>query len=428
MFEINYLNNGIQVITRPMEGVRSFSIGVWVKVGSNDEPIEKLGITHLIEHMFFKGTTKRSAKDIAHEIDAIGGSLNAFTSKDCTAYYTKVLSEDAPIAIDVLADMILNSVFDEEELKKEIKVVKEEIAMYEDSPEDVAYDIFAELTYKNHPLGLPILGTPDTVSQITRDDIISYIHQYYTANNIVISVAGFLPDDLMLVLEQAFGNINRGDYTHTIPMADFQGGYIYSDKDIEQHHLVLGFDGICFNSSDYYAMLLLSNYFGGTSSSRLFQSIREDHGLTYSIYSHPTYFKHGGNLSIYMSYQPENTQDIVPLLIHELNELKLGIDLETLKNVKNQLRGSYILGLEGSSGLMNILGKRAIYDAPLQTMGQILESIDSITLEQVNRLISNLFLSPLALALVGKVEEKDVKELYTTIKEGIFKHEEDKNS
>lgn len=419
MFKTHVLSNGIKVITRHMESVRSFSIGVWVKVGSNDEPKEKIGITHLIEHMLFKGTSKRSAKDIAEVIDAIGGSMNAFTSKDCTAYYAKVLSEDAPIAIDVLSDMLLNSVFDPIELKKEIKVVKEEIAMYEDSPEDVAYDLLAALTYPDHPLGWSILGTPETVSHMTREDILAYMRDFYVADNIVLAVAGYLPDHLLEMLEEAFSQIQKGAHQLNLPKAQFNGGFMFADKDIEQHHLVFAFEGITFDADDYYAMLLLSNYFGGTSSSKLFQTIREDHGLTYSIYSHPTYFKHSGSFSVYLSYQPENHDAIVPLLIKEINALKAGIDESTLRSVKNQLRGSYLLGLEGSSSIMNILGKRSVYDAPLETMDEIIARIESISIKQIEALIDNLFKSPLALVMVGKLDEALVKNTYETIKNGI---------
>lgn len=419
MFKTLFLSNGMKVITRHMDSVRSFSIGVWVKVGSNDEPKEKIGITHLIEHMLFKGTEKRSAKEIAEVIDAIGGSMNAFTSKDCTSYYAKVLTEDAPIAIDVLSDMLLHSKFDPIELKKEIKVVKEEIAMYEDSPEDVAYDLLAELTYPDHPLGWSILGTPETVDHITREDILAYMDDFYVSENIVLSVAGFLPDNLEALLESAFGAVKPGKHQLNLPKANFHGGYRFADKDIEQHHLVFGFEGITFDSKDYYAMLLLSNYFGGTSSSKLFQRIREDHGLTYSIYSHPTYFKHSGSFSVYLSYQPENHDAILPLLIEELNGLKGGIDSETLRSVKNQLRGSYLLGLEGSSSIMNILGKRSVYDAPLETMDEIMARIEAIDLEQVQRLIDAIFGSPLALVMVGKLEEVTAKTTYEALLQGI---------
>mgnify|MGYP001466717656 CR=1 FL=1 len=419
MFKTDKLSNGMKVITRHMDSVRSFSIGVWVKVGSNDEQKEKLGITHLIEHMLFKGTQKRTAKDIAEVIDAIGGSMNAFTSKDCTAYYAKVLTEDAPIAIDVLSDMLLHSTFDASELKKEIKVVKEEIAMYEDSPEDVAYELLADLTYPDHPLGWSILGTPETVSHITRDDILAYMNDFYVSGNIILACAGFLPENLLEMLEEAFAPVKAGQHQLDLEMAKFSGGYRFADKDIEQHHLVFAFEGITFDSLDYYALLLLSNFFGGTSSSKLFQKIREDHGLTYSIYSHPTYFKHSGSFSVYLSYQPENHDAIIPLLIEELNALKNGIDEDSLRSVKNQLRGSYLLGLEGSSSIMNILGKRSVYDAPIETMEEIMARIESITTQQVQKLIDDLFKSPLALVMVGKLEEALVKTTYDQIKTQI---------
>ncbi|MCK8058810.1 MULTISPECIES: pitrilysin family protein [unclassified Fusibacter] len=412
MFNVKKLSNGITVISRHMDAVRSLSIGVWIKAGSNFETKEQVGISHLIEHMLFKGTDKRSAKEIAETIDGIGGSINAFTSKDCTAYYAKVLHEDAPIAIDILSDMLLHSKFDEKELQKEINVVKEEIAMYEDSPEDVVYDLFAELAYPDHPLGLPILGYPETVSKISVEDIRNYMDDFYVSGNTVIAVAGYLPENLLELLEEYFKSYPVGDHVVELGSPTIAAGYKFAHKDIEQNHLCIGFEGVKFDSEDFYAMLLLSNYFGGTSSSKLFQRIREDNGLTYSIYSHPTYFKHAGNLSIYLSYQPQNEEEIIPLIVEELLDLKQGVTEEILISIKNQLKGSYILGLEGSSSIMNILGKRAIYDAPLQTMDAIIESISSITLEQVHRLIDQVISSPVAMTMAGRLEENDVKAVY----------------
>lgn len=415
MYQKHKLDNGITVITRHMDGVRSFAIGVFVKASSNQESVCEIGISHLIEHMMFKGTDKYSAKDIASKMDDIGGSMNAYTSKDCTAYYAKVLYQHADIAIELLSNMLTKSTFNSEELSKEIKVVQEEIAMYEDSPEDVAYEKFQSLIYQGHPLSQPVLGYNDSIEQIDRSAVLDYIKRFYTADHIVISVAGYLPDNLIKQLNHHFADYPlKGDtLKNSSPL--FHGGVVSVNKDIEQHHMCLGFEGVKFGHQDHYSSLLLSNYLGGSSSSLLFQKIREENGLAYAIYSHPTFFIDAGHFTIYLSYQSQNEGRIVDLISACLNGLKDSFTEDILARAKMQLKGTYLLGLEGSGSIMSTLGKRAIYGATLQTMDEIIASIDAITLEQVHALIDRLSDSPVALAMVGPIDQSHAETVYQTL-------------
>ncbi len=419
MYTINHLENGIKVIHRHIDGVRSFAIGVYVKACSNYETTEEIGISHLIEHMMFKGTAKYSAKQIAEIIDDVGGIMNAYTANDCTAYYAKVLSEDAPLAIELLSDMFINSKFTESDIKKEIKVVKEEIAMYEDSPEDVVYELFQRVAYGSHPLATPILGYADGIEKLSRQHILNYIAKYYTADNTVIAMAGDIPKDIIDQLNSAFADYKT--VGKPVKLADpvFNGGYQFANKDIEQNHMCVGFSGIPYGHKDYYCYLLISNTLGGTSSSLLFQKIREERGLAYSVYTHPTFFKQTGHFTVYTSYRRQNQLMVAQLIKDCLIALETHFDEAMLKRAKTQLKGAYILGLESSASIMSSIGKRAIYDIKIETMDQMMQSIEAITLDDINRCIKSIVSGKPALAMVGQLDEAEVKAVYQ-----IFNHGE----
>ncbi len=412
MYRQFQLNNGCAVICHQIDGVKSFALGVYVKACSNYETEAEIGISHLIEHMMFKGTKRHSAQQIAEIIDDVGGVLNAYTAKDCTAYYAKVLSEHAPLAIDLLSDMLINSQFLEAELTKEIQVVKEEIAMYQDSPEDVAYELLQAVAYAGHPLAAPILGHAEQLDKLNRAAILNYIKRYYTADNTVIAVAGDLPDDLSDQLNAAFADYPASGAKGAVAEATFCGGYDFVDKDIEQNHMCLAFAGIAYGHADYYTYLLISNAFGGTSSSLLFQNVREKRGLAYSIYSQPSFFKSAGHFSIYTSYRPQNQLAVAAAIRDCLVSLQSHFDEALLKRAKTQLKSAYILGLESSTSIMGAMGKRSIYGAKVETIDQMMASIDAIELADVQRCIAALCNSEVALAMVGKLNEADVKAVY----------------
>lgn len=415
------LNNGIKVITRKIPHVRSVSIGIWINAGSIAENNENNGVSHFIEHMLFKGTFNRSAKEIASHMDSIGGQLNAFTSKECTCYYAKVLDSHIDISIDILSDMLLNSKFDENEILKEKSVVCEEISMYEDSPEDLVYDSLSKTIFHKHSLGYPILGTYDSIESLKREDILKFMESNYTSDNIVISVAGsFEEEHLTNELNKKFGGFAlKTAESSIINKPIFHSNYTYKNKDIEQVHVCLGFEGIPNNGGqNLYPLYVLNNIFGGSMSSRLFQRVREEHGLAYSIYSHPSFYKNFGLFSIYLSLNPSQLSNAVSLITDETKNLITNcITEDELNRSKEQLKGNYILGLESTSSIMSMMGKSEIYGKKIRTMEEILKMIDDINMSDIKNVVDKIFTSDkVSLSLVGKLDEKTTKETFDYIK------------
>lgn len=416
MYETFRLNNGIQVIAQPIRGLRSISIGVWIKAGSTLESKDDNGIAHFIEHMLFKGTQNMSAKDIAMTIDGLGGELNAFTSKECTCFYARVLDDHTEIAVEILSDMLQNSLFLDEDILKEKMIILDEIFMYEDSPEDLVYDILSETIFGDHPLGRPILGTEDSLKGLVRSDMLEYMKNYYTADNLVIAVAGhYERPELEVLLNRTFGAAPlKPDCAVHIESPTFHRGCVHKWRDIEQVHLNLGFKGVPFEHEDAYALLILNNIIGGSTSSRLFQTIREDHGLSYSVYSHPSFYEAMGLVSVYASMNPENLDKISELLYENLEAFARGdISDEEIQQSKEQLKGSYILGLEGTEAIMNMMGKSMLFTNRVKSTDEVLGKIDVTPHERIRDLAKEIFTSgDMSLAVVGKVDTGTVDEIY----------------
>lgn len=402
-----------------MPEMRSVSAGVWVKAGSAFETNSDNGVSHFIEHMLFKGTEKRTAKDLADEIDGIGGQINAFTSKDCTCYYVKVIDSHLEIGLDVLSDMINHSKFDEVEFVKEKKIIYGEIALYEDSPEDVVYDLLSETIFKKDGLGQPILGTEETLGALTRERVLSYLKEHYTPDNIVISVAGrFNRDHMLELLEEGFGGLKGSKHQEQSHSSLFNSGFQSRYKDIEQYHLCIGLKGVPYDDQDIYSLMVLNNLLGGGTSSRLFQNIREDKGLAYSIYSHPSQYSGIGLMTIYASFIPENLIQVMESIVIEIKEmLKLNISSRELERSKEQLKGNYILGLESTGSIMSMLGKSLLMFNKIETLDEVISCIDSVKMKDIERMIKLIFdKDALALTLVGRVEENDAEEIYRLLK------------
>ena len=420
MYETFELDNGIKVIAQPMTGLRSISIGVWIKAGSMLENRENNGVSHFIEHMLFKGTNKRTAKDIAMTIDGLGGELNAFTSKECTCFYARVLDDHTEIAVDILSDMLKDSLFLEEDIRKEKMIILDEIFMYEDSPEDLVYDILSDLIFKEHPLGRPILGTETSLKNLKRQDVINYMKDNYTADNTVVAVAGHYDKEaLQKLLNATFGSLDiKRNAVKDIKKPDFHTGWVHRWRDIEQVHLNVGYKGIPFEHDDAYALLILNNIVGGSTSSRLFQTIREDHGLSYSVYSHPSFYESMGLVSVYASMNPENLNQIVDLTIDSLKGFCQGdVSDEEIRQSKEQLKGSYILGLEGTENIMNMMGKSVLFTNRVKSTEEVLRRIDETTPQRVRELAQEIFTSKdLAVATVGKIEDKVVADIHEKFK------------
>ena len=319
MYRKDTLANGIRVVSETLPKSRSVSIGVWVKVGSRHEPPHIGGISHFIEHLFFKGTEKRSAKDIAIEMDSLGGEMNAFTSQETTTYYAKVVDEHLPIVIEILADILLGAKFDPVEMEKERKVILEEIKGVEDTPDDYIHELFTNTVWPDSSLGRPILGTKDTIRDLKHDDILSYINSNYSPREIVISVAGnFEHARLIELLNLHFGKLARNGVPRKETTPAFSPSVSVKKKQLEQVQLCLGCKGLHYTHEDRYTISALNTVLGNSMSSRLFQEIREQNALAYSIYSYVTFYRDTGLLTVYAGMDPSNALEVVRLVMKEL--------------------------------------------------------------------------------------------------------------
>ena len=410
MFKKIVLDNGLRLVYEKIPYVKSVSVGIWVGTGSRNETPENNGISHFIEHMLFKGTAKRTAKEIAESIDAIGGQINAFTGKECTCYYTKTLDTHINIAFDVLSDMFFNSKFAKGDIDVERKVVIEEIGMYEDTPEELVHDIFSESVWDGNSLGYPILGKEQSINTFDKKVIQSYMKNFYTPQNTVVSVAGNFEEESMIELVRkhfdswSFDGIYKENYS--IP--EFKIERNYREKDTEQIHLCMGFNGIEHGHDNLYPLLALNNIFGGGMSSRLFQKIREQKGLVYSIYSYPSSYKKAGLFVIYAGMNPEQVQTVIDLTKKEINLLtKKGITQDELSKSKEQLKGNYILGLESTSSRMNSIGKSELLLGRINTPKEILEKIDNINMASIKEVLSTIFIpEKMSVSAVGNMKKE----------------------
>lgn len=396
------LKNGLRVVMEKIPTCRSVSFGIWVKTGSRNERPELGGISHFIEHMLFKGTERYSAKDIAEQFDAIGGNVNAFTSKEYTCYYAKVLDEHLPIAVDVLADMFFRSLFEAEELRKEKNVIVEEISMYEDTPDDMVHDLVTQAAYGEHPLALPILGTEEQLRTMESEHLREYMREHYTIENTVISLAGNIDERVIDLLEQHFGDFADRGSSAPLAAPDFLGDLKFHRKKTEQNHICLSFPGLPVGDEKQYAMVLLNNALGGGMSSRLFQEIREKRGLAYSVYSYHSSHADSGLFTVYAGTAPRQTKEVLELTKEILHDVAVnGITGSELSKGKEQLKGSLILSLESTGSRMNRLGKNELMLGRHYTLDEMIARIEAVTMEDVNHVLKGMFKLPFSLAMVG---------------------------
>lgn len=400
------LSNGMRVVAEQIPTCRSVAFGIWVKTGSRNETALNNGISHFIEHMLFKGTSRYSAKDIAEIFDGIGGNVNAFTSKEYTCFYAKVLDEHLPIAVDVLAEMFFNSEFDETELQKEKNVIFEEISMYEDTPDDLVHDLIAKAAYGSHPLGYTILGTHDVLSSMKSNDLRSYMNQFYNIENTVLAIAGNIDESVKDLLEKHFGSFqNSGEKTDYIA-PEFQNQVVFHSKQTEQNHICISLPGLSLRENNLYPIVLLNNVIGGGMSSRMFQEIREKRGLAYSVFSYHSAHADTGLFTIYAGTAPKQTQEVLDVTVELLQELvRTGMTDSELKKGKEQLKGSLILSLESTSSRMNRLGKNELMTGRHFTLDEMINRIDSVNMDQIDELIKRLFSNPFAVAMVGSNDQ-----------------------
>ncbi|KAB3531330.1 M16 family metallopeptidase [Alkaliphilus serpentinus] len=412
MYKKYTLDNGLRVVTEHIPFVKSISIGVWFAAGSNNENINNNGISHFIEHMLFKGTETKTAKDIADIVDGVGGQINAFTGKECTCYYIKVLDSHFILAIDLLADMIFNSKLDTVEMDKERSVILEEINMYEDSPEDLVHDLLTQTIFKDNHIGMPILGTKETLANIDDRTLRNYLKDFYIPENAVISVAGnFHEETLLQTIEKNFSSwSSSGKINHINNEIEYNYEKVHRVKDVEQAHLCMAFKGVALDAKNLYPLLVVNNILGGSMSSRLFQSIREEKGLVYSIYSYPSIYKEGGLLTIYGGMNPQQIEEVAHLIKQELMDLKQNsLTKEELVKAKEQLKGNYILGLESTSSRMTSIGKSELLLGRIFSPKEVIDKIDKINMEEIRNVIDEVInLDQLAVATLSKQDQNEI--------------------
>ena len=402
MIQRHTCENGLRIVQETIPAVRSVTIGIWVLTGSRNETEENNGISHFIEHMFFKGTKTRSAMEIAESFDSIGGQINAFTSKEYTCYYAKVLDTHKDYALEILADMFFNSSFAEDEMEREKKVVYEEIKMYEDTPDDIVHDLLARASFGNHPLGYPILGTEELLRSFTPETLREYIKERYTPNNVVISVAGNVDDSFINTIESHFASYQAKDENGQIEKPSFLAEQIQRDKDTEQAHFCLGFNGLPVGHDHTYSLVVMNNVLGGSMSSRLFQDVREKRGLAYSVFSYHTSFLDNGLLTIYAGTGNEQ----LPLLKDTINQtldnlIRDGLTDKELKNSKEQLKGGLMLSLESTNSRMSRNGRNELLLKKHRTLDEMIQEIDAVSHESIKEVIKLTFETTSSMALIA---------------------------
>ena len=413
------LPNGLQVLTESMPHMRSVSMGAWINSGSRDEPAEENGLSHFVEHMVFKGTTSRSAQDIAREVDSIGGNLDAFTGKESVCFNIKVLDENTAPALDVLSDLVLHPKFSNSDLEREQGVILEEIKMDEDNPDYLVHETFTQNFWRNQPLGRPILGTVKTVSSFNQDTVFSHHHRRFTPQNMVFSAAGHLEHDrIVAMIAGKFGSLAAGPErtidAETTPVTT-PHITLKKKRSLEQVQMCLGMPAPPVNSPDRFALYMLNSMLGGGMSSRLFESIRENEGLAYSIYSELSPFRDAGSLSIYAGMSLDRTERVLQLTLLELRRLKgEEVTAAELKRAKDQMKSNMVLGLESSGSRMSNLARQQMYYGRFIAIDEVVAEIDRVTPADMQRLANDLFRpESMALTLLGnlgpmKIERRDL--------------------
>jgi predicted Zn-dependent peptidase len=403
--KVSALPNGLTVASDAMDGAETVTMGAWVGAGARHEPAAVNGIAHLLEHMAFKGTERRSAFEIASEIEEVGGHLNAYTSRETTAYFVKVLADDLDLATDIVADILQHPLFEEEELARERNVVLQEIGQAKDTPDDIIFDHFQAAAYPGQGLGRPVLGEPDIVRKLSRDDLLAYLRCHYGPQRMVVAAAGAVEHEAFAALvERSFDALNgNGAENADLEAASYRGGEYREERDLEQAHLLMGFPSEGLLDEGYYTANILSTLLGGGMSSRLFQEVREKQGLAYSIYSFNASFLDGGLFGIYAGTGEDQVGELTEIVAKELRALRSSLTAKELASAKAQMRAAYLMSRENTSSRCEQLAQQLLtYDRPL-ACGQIIGRIDAVSLSDVAELCGRIFRAPPTLASIGPV-------------------------
>lgn len=398
--------NGVRVVLEKMPYVRSVAIGIYVKAGSVNETEAEWGLSHFIEHMLFKGTSTRSAKMIAEQFDRMGGDLNAYTAKEMTCFYTTVLDYHAEQAIDILSDMLFHSNYDEVEIEKEKSVILEEIASIEDTPDDDVDERLWTQMYADHPIGKSIGGTAETIGSFDRNSIKNFMERHYTPDKIVISIAGNYDDRLLKRIESLFGSTDahqkQNNSNEAVRIPNFHSGITSKRKEIEQAHISIGYPGLSIKDEKLHDLILLDSIVGGTMSSRLFQEIREDKGLAYTVFSYYSSYTSIGSFVIYAGTNPENVDKMMESIDRIVMDTQRdGVTEEELSNAKEQLKGSFILGLESSEAIMHRNGRNELILGEHKSVREVVELIDRVNLADVGKMAYEMFRKDRAVSIIA---------------------------
>ncbi len=381
--ELTTLSNGVRVVTETMAHLASATVGIWANVGARHETAAENGLAHMLEHMAFKGTGRRSARAIAEEIEAVGGDLNAYTTREHTVYYARVLKDDVPLAFDILGDILLNSVFEDGELERERHVILQEIGQAHDTPDDLVFDLLQDAAYPDQPLGRPILGTVETVKALGRGALKGYLDTYYRAENLVVAATGNVNHAAVVRLaEDLFGGLAPVRHDGASP-ARYHGGPRGHRRDLEQVHLALGLDGVAYSHDDFYAVQVYSTVLGGGMSSRLFQEVRELRGLAYSVYSFANSYADSGTIGVYAGTGIDDVEALLPVIVDEMKKLGDGATEDEVARARAQMKAGLLMSLESSAARMEQIGRQMLVYGRVLPIDELLARIDAVDAARV---------------------------------------------
>ena len=409
MIKSTKLNNGMTVISDSIDSIETISLGIFVSVGSVNEEDNQKGLSHFLEHMVFKGTTTRNALQISSEIESVGGIMNAFTGQEMTGFHVKILKEHLPLAIDIISDMLQNPTFDPIEFDRERKVVIQEIKMVNDSPDDYISDLFQSTCFTNERLGSPILGFEEGILSYTPDDIRNYMNTNYSIDKMVLVASGNVKHDELVDLANKFIVKLKQFRTKQVKKQNYTGGYLYKERDLEQIHIMIGYEGYSYNDDNKYKLMLLSSILGSGSSSRLFQEVREKRGLVYTVYSTTSSFRDTGTFGVYAACEPSKTGEVISIVKEELNKIQSNLSIEELNKAKMQLKSSILMGLEQNSNRMEKIASQYLLEGKINEVDETINSINCLNIEDIESIASSIINNnKYTLTILGKPSNTDL--------------------
>ncbi len=409
MINLTKLDNGLTVISDSIDSVETISLGIFVSVGSVNEEYNQKGLSHFLEHMVFKGTTTRNAIQISSAIESVGGIMNAFTGQEMTGFHAKILKEHLPLAIDVISDMLQNATFDSIEFDRERKVVIQEIKMVNDSPDDYISDLFQSTCFNNGRLGSPILGFEEDILSYTPDDIRNYMNTNYSIDKMVLVASGNVQHNELIELANKFIVNLKQFNTKKVETQNYTGGYIYKERDLEQTHVMIGYEGYSYNDHDKYKLMLLSSVLGSGSSSRLFQEVREKRGLVYTVYSTISSFRDTGTFGVYAACNPNKTEEVINIVKDELIKIQSNLSIDELNKAKMQLKSSLLMRLEDNSNRMERIASQYLLEGKLTEVNETISCINKLNIEDIEEIAKNIVdNSKYTLAILGKTSNTNL--------------------